>query len=71
VTAYVPPPPGGPTVAPPIAIPTGMAPALTANIGAQLGDQGTLQFIGLAAGVYLFFYVMRQLIGLVPKRRHE
>ena len=50
-------------------IPTSTAPSLTADIGAQFSDPGTLLVIGLAAGIPLTFYVIHQLIGLLPKSR--
>lgn len=52
-----------------IEMPEGFASALTANIGAQVGDQGTLLMICLVAGVPLAFYVMKELIGLLPRNR--
>jgi hypothetical protein len=50
------------------AVPTSTAPSLTANVGDQLGDTGTLAVIGVVAGIYLVFYVISQLISLVPKK---
>jgi hypothetical protein len=50
-------------------LPTSTAPGMTADVGAQLSDPGTLLVIGVIAGIYLFFYVVHQLIGLVPKGR--
>ena len=50
-------------------VPTSTAPSLTANVGDQLGDAGTLAVIGVVAGIYLVFYVIHQLIGMVPKGR--
>lgn len=50
-------------------VPTSTAPSLTANVGDQLGDAGTLLVIGVAAGIPLAFYVIHQLIGLLPKSR--
>ena len=50
-------------------VPTSTAPALTADIGAQFADPGTLLVIGLAAGIPLTFYVIHQLVGLLPKSR--
>jgi len=50
-------------------VPTSTASGLTANVGDQLGDQGTLLVIGVAAGIPLAFYVIHQLIGLLPKSR--
>lgn len=50
-------------------VPTSTAPTLLASIGAQIADSGTLLVIGVAAGVPLTFYVIHQLIGLLPKSR--
>ena len=50
-------------------VPTTTASSLTADIGAQFADPGTLLVIGLAAGIPLTFYVIHQLIGLLPKSR--
>ena len=50
-------------------IPTSTAPTLLASVGAQIADSGTLLVIGVAAGVPLTFYVIHQLIGLLPKSR--
>lgn len=40
---------------------------LTANISSQISDVGTLTVIALAAGIPLAFYVIKRLIGLLPK----
>lgn len=50
-------------------VPTSTALSLTANVGDQIGDVGTLLIIALAAGIPLSFYVIHQLIGLIPKGR--
>ena len=50
-------------------VPTSTAPSLTANVGDQIADSGTLLVLGLAAGIPLTFYVIHQLIGLIPKGR--
>ena len=52
-----------------VVVPTSTAPSLTASIGAQVADPGTLLVIGVAAGIPLTFYVIHQLIGLLPKSR--
>jgi H2-forming N5,N10-methylenetetrahydromethanopterin dehydrogenase-like enzyme len=49
--------------------PTSTASSLTANISSQLGDVGTLTLVVLVAAIPLVFYVIHQLIGLVPKAR--
>lgn len=49
------------------AVPTSTASSLTANVGDQLGDPGTLLVIGVVAGIYLVFYVIAKLIGMIPK----
>lgn len=50
-------------------VPTSTASSLTANVGTQLADSGTLTVVVLAAGIPLAFYVIHQLIGLIPKGR--
>ncbi len=50
-------------------VPTSTAPSLTANVGDQIADPGTLLVIGVAVGIPLAFYVIHQLIGLLPKSR--
>ena len=64
-----PPPPPPPSLA--INVPTSFTPALTADVSAQMGDKGTLQLLGIAGGVYLLFYVMRQIIALPPKKKGD
>lgn len=49
-----------------IAIPTSTALSLTAPITGQFSDPGTLLVVGLVAGIPLTFYVMQQLIALLP-----
>jgi len=46
---------------------TGTASALLANVTAQLSDAETIIIVALAAGIPLAFYVIRRLIGLIPK----
>jgi len=50
-------------------VPTSTAPNLTASIGSQISDPGTLLIVAIAAGLPLTFYVIHQLIGLLPKSR--
>jgi hypothetical protein len=50
-------------------VPTSTAPGLTASIGQQIADSGTLAVVAVAAGIPLTFYVIHQLIGLLPKSR--
>lgn len=47
---------------------SGTAAAFTANISSQLTDPGTLAVVAIAAGIPLAFYVIKKLIGLLPKR---
>ncbi|MGH7604670.1 MAG: hypothetical protein ACRENK_11825 [Gemmatimonadaceae bacterium] len=61
--------PGGPSSA--ISIPVDFEPTLTANVGDQLGDAGTLLVDGIAMGIPLVFYVIHQLIYVSPKRRSK
>lgn len=48
-------------------VPTSTASTFLANVSSQIADVGTLAVVGLAAGIPLAFYVIRRLIGLVPK----
>lgn len=48
-------------------VPTSTASLLTANVTSQFADVGTLTVIALAAGIPLGFYVIKRLIGLIPK----
>ena len=48
-------------------VPTSTVSSLLANVTGQIADSGTLLVICLAAGIPLAFYVIRRLIGLVPK----
>ena len=50
-------------------VPSSTASTLTANVGDQIADPGTLLVIALAAGIPLAFYVIHQLVGLIPKGR--
>ena len=50
-------------------VPTSTASNATANVGTQLSDPGTLSMIAVAIAIPLFFYVVHQLIGLLPKGR--
>jgi hypothetical protein len=50
-------------------IPTSTATDITANVTSALGDPGFLTVVALAAGIPLVFYVVKQLIGLLPKSR--
>ena len=52
-----------------LTIPTGTAATYTANVGAQFADAGTLEVIALAVGIPLFFYIVHQLMGLLPGRK--
>lgn len=51
-----------------ITIPTSTASDLAANVTSQFADSGTLTVLVFAAGVPLAFYVIRKLIGLLPKK---
>jgi len=48
-------------------VPTSTASDFLANVTSQVADTGTLAVIALAAGIPLAFYVIKRLIGLVPK----
>ena len=64
--SYLAPHSGGGSTGSAITMPTSTASSLTATIGHQLTDPGTLLVIGLVAGIPLTFYVMEQLIALLP-----
>ncbi len=49
------------------AIPTSTAASLTANVTSLFADPGLLLVVVLAAGIPLGFYVVRKVIGLIPK----
>jgi hypothetical protein len=51
-----------------ITVPTSTASQLTANVGSQFGDTGTLYVVLVAAGIPLAFYVIKKVIALIPKR---
>jgi len=51
-----------------ITVPTSTPTDLTANLNDQITDTGTLAIIVLVAAIPLFFYVVRKLIALIPKR---
>jgi hypothetical protein len=46
---------------------TSTATTLLANVTSQFADAGTLAIVAIAAGVPLAFYVIRRVIGLLPK----
>lgn len=48
-------------------VPTSTASTLLANVTSQFSDTGTLAVVAIAAGVPLAFYVIRKVIGLIPK----
>lgn len=50
-------------------VPSTTASTLLANVSSQISDAGTLAVVALAAGVPLAFYVIKRLIGLIPKGR--
>jgi len=50
-------------------VPTSTGAELLANVSSQFADPGTLAIVALAAGIPFAFYVIRKLIGLVPKGR--
>ena len=52
-----------------VVVPTSTTQSLLANVGSQISDPGTLAVIILAVGIPLAFYVIHQLMGLVPKSR--
>jgi F0F1-type ATP synthase assembly protein I len=46
---------------------TGLAAAILSTVTDQFADAGTLLIVGLVAGIPLAFYVIRRIVGLVPK----
>lgn len=52
-----------------ITLATGTAAMFLANAAATAGDPGVLEVVALAVGIPLAFYILHQLIGLVPKGR--
>lgn len=52
-----------------ITTPTSTANSITANVASQFADTGFLTLVVLAAAIPLLFYVVRQLIGLLPHSR--
>lgn len=50
-------------------VPTTTVTELLANVTDQIADAGTLLVIVLAAGIPLTFYVIKRIIGLIPKGR--
>ena len=54
-----------------ISMPTSTAVMIWSYIGAQLGDSGLLAVLSVAGGIYLAFYVMEQLIALIPSKNKK
>lgn len=52
-----------------IVVPTSTANSLTGYVGSQFTDSGTLTVVVLAIAIPLFFYVVHQVMGLLPKSR--
>jgi hypothetical protein len=50
-------------------VPSSTASGATAFIGTQFADAGTLTLVAVAIGIPLFFYVVHQVMGLLPKSR--
>jgi hypothetical protein len=50
-----------------ITLATGTAAMFLANAASTVGDPGVLEIVALAVGIPLAFYILHQLIGLVPK----
>lgn len=49
-------------------IPTSTSASLTANVTSLLADPGLLAVVLIVAGVPFGFYVIKKLIGLIPKK---
>lgn len=52
-----------------ILISDGYGHSILANLTSQISDTGTIIIVAIAAGIPLAFYVIRRLIGLIPKGR--
>ena len=50
-----------------ITVATGTAAIFLANAASTISDPGVLEVVALAVGIPLAFYVLHQLMGLVPK----
>jgi hypothetical protein len=50
-------------------VPTSTQASLTANVTSQIAAPGVFQVIILAIGIPLFFYIVHQFMGLLPKSR--
>lgn len=50
-------------------IPTSTASLIVANISSLVGDPGLLTLLALVAGVPFGFWVVKRLIGFVPKSK--
>jgi hypothetical protein len=50
-----------------IAVDATLASAIMSQVSDQFTDAGTLAVLALVAGIPLAFYVIRRLIGLIPK----
>lgn len=51
-----------------ITVPTSTPTDLSAQMTSQFADVGFLAVVVLAAGIPLTFYVIKKLVGLIPKR---
>ena len=73
ITADFPPPPAPPVIGGGafITVPTGTAAQYTATVGSQFSDVGTLEIIALGVGIPLFFYIVGQLIAVLPGKKRN
>lgn len=51
-----------------VTVPTSTVTSLLANVGAQISDAGTLALVVGVIAIPFAFYVIKKLIGLIPKR---
>lgn len=49
-------------------VPMALPGAMSDNASDQLGDAGTLLLLGIVGGVYLLFWVMKEIVHIVPKK---
>jgi uncharacterized membrane protein len=50
-----------------VTIPATLGTSFLANVGSQITDPGTLAVIAIVIGLPLAFWVIKRVIGLVPK----
>ena len=51
-----------------IEVPTSTVTSLLANVGSQISDTGTLALVVGVVAIPFAFYVIKKLIGIIPKK---